>query len=156
MKLLKQVLPNNVHLTLINESPNSYYSGMLPGLVATLYTAPDVTVQMLPLAKWCKADYIEKKVKRVIAKDNKIELEDGQLVEYDLLSLNVGSRTRGTFTVKGVWDNALTTRPINLLLPKIEKLENELLANKVIPNVAVCGAGAAGIELSFGFKQRWT
>jgi hypothetical protein len=31
-----------------------------------------------------------------------------------------------------------------------------MLKYKVIPNVVVCGGGAAGLELSFGFKARWS
>lgn len=69
--------------------------------------------------------------------------------------MNVGSRTRGANETKGVWDYSLTTRPINDLLSKIEKKEEWLLKNKIIPSVTVCGAGAAGVELAFGFKARW-
>lgn len=62
LKLLKNVLPGTgveAKLTLINEAPASYYSGMLPGTVSKLYTDEDLKVQMEPLAKWCKADYIQ-------------------------------------------------------------------------------------------------
>ena len=64
----------------------------------------------------------------------------------------MGSKTRDTGNVKGVWEHALTTRPINDLLPKIEKKEQELKAKGITPVVAVCGSGAAGTELSFAFK----
>ena len=59
-------------------------------------------------------------------------------------------------SVKGVWENALTTRPINMMLGKIKAKEQELLKNNIIPKVAICGAGAAGTELSFAFKKRWS
>lgn len=55
-----------------------------------------------------------------------------------------------------MWDYSLTTRPINDLLGKITAREEELKAKGIIPEVVVCGAGAAGTELSFGFKHRWT
>ena len=109
-----------------------------------------------PLAKWCRADYVEKRVKKIVGSQNMIELEDGSKMEYDVLVVNVGSKTRGTEEVKGVYEHSLTTRPINELLPKIEKKEKELLESGIIPSVVVCGAGAAGTELSFGFKQRWS
>ena len=35
MRLLKASLPENVKLTLVSESPMSYYSGMLPGASAS-------------------------------------------------------------------------------------------------------------------------
>ena len=61
------------------------------------------------------------------ANENKLLLEDGTEVEYDVLGLNVGSKTRGAKTVEGVWEHSLTTRPINELLGKIQRKENELL-----------------------------
>lgn len=57
--------------------------------------------------------------------------------------------------VKGVWEHGLTTRPINDLLAKIQTKEQQLKEAGVTPVVAICGAGAAGTELSFAFKKRW-
>ena len=68
------------------------------------------------------------------------------------MGLNVGSRTRGTRDDKGVEKHSLTNRPINDLLGKIERKEEQLIKDKITPVLAVCGAGAAGIELSFAFK----
>lgn len=129
---------------------------MLPGAVAKLYTKEDTQIDMEPLAKWCKADYVQKRVKRVIANANKLEMEDGSFVEYDILALNVGSKTRDAQEVPGVWEHSLTTRPINDLLPKINVKEDEMKAAGVIPTIVICGAGAAGTELAFGFKARWS
>lgn len=38
---------------------------------------------------------------------------------------------------------------------KIERKEQELREKGITPKVVVCGAGCAGVELSFGFKNRW-
>ena len=83
-------------------------------------------------------------------------LEDGSTVDYDVLALNLGSRTRGADETPGVWEHSLTTRPINELLNKIKAKEEYLIVNKIVPTVVVCGAGAAGVELSFAFKKRWS
>lgn len=71
------------------------------------------------MAAWCNADYVEKRVQKINGKNKTLEFEDGSTLEYDLLALNVGSRTRGANDVEGVWTNSLTTRPINDLLGKI-------------------------------------
>ena len=68
---------------------------------------------MAPLAKWCKAEYVEKRLKKVHANENRLEFEDGTFLEYDVLALNVGSKTRGADEVNGVYEFSLTTRPIN-------------------------------------------
>lgn len=93
---------------------------------------------------------------RIEAKENKIYLDDGKVLEYDVLSLNIGSRTKDANNVKGVNEFALTTRPINYMLDKIIKKERELKDKNIIPTVVMCGAGAAGTELSFAFKTRWS
>ena len=95
-------------------------------------------------------------MKKIHANENRLELENGTFVEYDVLALNVGSKTRGTIEVSGVYEHSLTTRPINELLPKIERKEEELRASGTTPRVVVCGAGAAGTELAFAFKARWS
>lgn len=69
--------------------------------------------------------------------------------------VNVGSRTRGSHKVTGIWEHSLTTRPINYLLHNLEAKEKFLLENNIIPDVVVCGSGAAGTELAFGYKKRW-
>ena len=86
---------------------------------------------------------------------NIIHLENGESLPYDVLAVNVGSRTMGADKIPGVWEHGLTTRPINDLLPKITKKENELKEAGIVPSVIICGAGAAGTELAFAFKARW-
>jgi len=149
----------NAKITLVNEAPKSYYSGMLPGTVSKLYTDEELKVDLEPVAKWCDANYIEKRVMKIVANENKIILSDDSFVEYDILALNLGSKTKGTtgkHTVEGVWEYSLTTRPINDLLPKIIAKENKLKADGIIPDVVIVGGGAAGTELAFAFKARWT
>lgn len=78
---------------------------------------------MEPLAIWSNAKYIQNRVKKIIANDNKIYLENGETVDYDVLAINIGSKTKDTGNIEGVWEHALTTRPINDLLPKIQAKE---------------------------------
>lgn len=129
---------------------------MLPGSTAGIYAPTDIQVVLPPVIEFCNATFIEKRVVKIKGDENKLELEDGDTVDYDVLAINVGSRTRDANDVPGVWDYSLTTRPINDLLPKIEKREQELVDANEIPTVVVCGAGCAGVELSFGFKNRWS
>lgn len=110
---------------------------------------------MEPVCKFTDTEFIQKRVQKIAANDNKLILDDGEEVPYDVLALNVGSRTRHGYTTPGVDEYALTTRPINELLGKIEKKEQWLKDNNITPSVVVCGAGCAGVELSFGFKARW-
>ena len=162
LKLLKKLIEEQeegqpkISVTLVSDAEKSYYSGMLPGSVSTLYKDEDIMVQLEPLAKWCHADFVKSKVTKIEGNKNIIHLENGETLPYDVLAVNVGSKTMGAEKVAGVWEHSLTTRPINDLLPKITKKENDLKAAGIIPTVVVCGAGAAGTELAFAFKARWS
>ena len=159
MKLLKKLVINSdmpIKVTLVTESATSFYSGMLPGTVSKLYSDEDLKIHLEPLAQWCNADYIEQRVVKIAGEENKIYLQNGETIEYDVLAVNVGSKTKNAGNIKGVWENALTTRPINDLIPKVAKKEVELKEKGIIPTVVVCGGGAAGTELSFAFKKRWS
>ena len=111
---------------------------------------------MKPLAEWCNAEFIQQRVHKIEGDRNRLHLQNNQIVDYDVLALNIGSKTKDTGNIKGVVEHSLTTRPINDLLPKIRKREAELLEMAEIPVVVICGAGAAGTELAFAFKRRWT
>ena len=164
LKLLKKLITEGSErdpskryaVTLINDAPASYYSGMLPGAVAALYRNEEIMIQMSPLAVWSCAEYIEQAVERIDGDASKVYLVNGESVDYDVLALNVGSRTLGADEAPGVWEHSLTTRPINDLLPKINAKEQDLKERGIVPVVAVCGGGAAGTELSFAFKKRWS
>lgn len=93
---------------------------------------------------------------RVEANKNLIHLADGSEVSYDIAVINVGSRTRDAQSVPGIWEYSLTTRPINDLLGNIVKKEEQLKKDNIIPEVVVIGQGAAGTELAFGYKKRWS
>lgn len=159
LKMLKMFMveqPDMIKLTIVSERDISYYSGMLPGTVSKLYKDDDLVVHLEPLAAWCQAEFIHKRVEKIQGSENKIHLEGGDVVDYDVLVLNVGSKTKDTLNVKGVWEHALTTRPINDMIEKVIEREQEFIDKNIIPDVVLCGAGAAGTELSFAFKRRWS
>ena len=113
LKQLKRIMPKSGKLTIVTDDPVAFYSEMLPGAVSNLYSNNDLIIHLEPLAIWSHAEYIKNKVIKIIGNENIIELEDGSIVEYDLLVINIGSRTKGTFDIEGVWDHSITTRPIN-------------------------------------------
>ena len=83
------------------------------GCIAKQYQVQEIQVDLRKLAIKCGAEFIKQRAVKVEPRYNKIILEDGTEVKYDILSINVGSRTLGTQTVPGVWEYSLTTRPVN-------------------------------------------
>ena len=47
-------------------------------------------IAMAPLAKWCNAKFVEKRLSKIVANENRLEFEDGTCLDYDVLALNVG------------------------------------------------------------------
>jgi NADH dehydrogenase FAD-containing subunit len=60
-----------------------------------LYQDKDIMVHLEPIADWCNADYVEKRVNWIDGDKNRVHFEDGDSLPYDVLGVNVGSRTRG-------------------------------------------------------------
>jgi len=159
MLRLRWLMKHPSHTIQVCFQEQSQVSHNIFNFLTELYTDEELKVDLDPLAKWCNANYIEKRVIKIVANENKIILSDNSVVDYDILALNLGSKTKGTtgkHTVEGVWEYSLTTRPINDLLPKIIVKENKLKADGIIPDVVIVGGGAAGTELAFAFKARWT
>ena len=127
---------------------------MLPGCIAKLYNDPDLIVHFQPIAFWAGASYTQSAVKKIEANKNTVHLEDGSSLVYDILSINIGSKSKER-DVPGVNEYALKTRPINKLLPQITVKEIEMKEKGIIPDLAVCGEGIDGVEMVFGFKARW-
>ena len=110
----------------------------------------------MALTAWAGGTFIQQQVNRIIANENKVLLEDGSQLEYDILSINVGSKTKGYKVIPGVQEFAIPTRPVNLMLSSIKRKEKEFYDNGITPVVVVCGGGLSGIELAFALKQRWS
>ena len=142
-----------VHLTLVTDSPRATYSGMVPGLVAGQYTASEVTIDLLPLARRAGAAVVLAPALRVDASSKQVWV-DGERppVRYDVCSIDIGSRVAGD-ELPGVREFAVATRPIGLLE---ERLRAQL--DTAGPGSSLCavvvGAGAAGVELAFALRAR--
>lgn len=150
--LAKQTQPD-LRLTVITPQAYSSYSGMLPGWLAGHYSLEECQINLAPLIVAAQGELILEKVIRLDANQQCLETASGQLIQYDLLSINIGSET------------ALPVHSSNHLIP-IRPLEGLLAAWPQILTttqqgnyqLAVLGGGAAGIELAlaiqYAFKQK--
>ena len=67
-----------------------------------------------------------------------LELSNGEVVEYDVVSFDVGSTTRGHGVVEGSKEFTIPTRPISDLVGRISKAEENLEGDI---NFVVVGGG---------------
>ena len=150
---------------LVDPLRSASYSGMVPGSVARQYTEAQTQIPLEPLARWAGVTYLNASVIDIDPQRRTLSLgpspytsADGALpdgvprtLHYDVVSFDIGSRTAGTDT-PGVAEFAVSTRPIHLLVRRIEERLRRLRGRTV--RVVVCGAGAAGIELALTVAAR--
>ena len=141
-----------VRMTLVVDQPVAIYSGMVPGLVAGQYRRDEVEIDVWPLARRAGARAVVARATGVDVAERRIVLEGRPPLRYDTASFDVGS-TVGGLELPGVREHALPTRPIAVLVARVDELVARLRA-LARPRVIVVGAGAAGVELAFAIRAR--
>lgn len=79
---------------LVAPDDESIYSGLIPRLIMGEVETKDLQIQAAKLAKSKGFKIVRGFAKCVHAGENKLELESGQILNFDILSLNVGGKTR--------------------------------------------------------------
>src|SRR3982750_2449249 len=106
-----QTRVNDVDVTLVNSGRYMMYSGMLPGVVAGHYAREQSQIDLRALATYAGATFIDAACMRIDASKRQTSLANGLNIEYDLLSLNVGTATAmHDETVHS--DNVIAVRPL--------------------------------------------
>jgi len=149
--------PDHMKVTLIDVQKAVSYSGMVPGTIAGMYKPEDTLLHLEPLADWAGVDFVNKKVVDIDLDNKLIYVEDDfdNPIAYDVVSIDIGSTSRGLYETKGARKYTIPTRPIAKLVEKLEQESERLEKNPGPVDVVVIGAGAAGTELSMSVRGRW-
>ena len=153
LRLLAEQPDAGRQITLVTPYPWLTYSGMVPGLFAGHYELDDCTIDLQALASRAEASLMLTTAALVNPRANEVILGNGEVVPYDVLSINVGSVAR-VGAVKGVESHATALRP----LEKAVKAWNDVLFRAReghMAAVTVVGAGAAGVELALAMNHRF-
>ena len=78
-------------LCVVSPSPLAPYSGMVPGWLAGHYRFGDICIDFAALAAAAGARWLSDEVVGLDADRRQLALRSGLALDYDLLSLNVGS-----------------------------------------------------------------
>lgn len=138
-------------ITLISDSREALYSGMVPGLIAKTYTHQDVSINLQSLADAAGVNFVQSKIIGLDLKTQTLELYERDPIQFGALSINVGS----------ISDPELTRSPkrkgIKPLGPALELIENNDgdANNPEQQDFSIIGAGLAGIEVAFALRCRW-
>ena len=140
-----------VRVTLVTPFERQMYSGMVPGLVAGHYAAQDCVIPLRPLAQAAGVNFIQASATRLDADARQVTLDDGAVLHCDLMSLDTGAvmhRSR----LPGAAEHALFVRPIEDFVQRLDALWARAAQRRL--QLAVVGAGAAGVELALALQHR--
>lgn len=141
---LRNFISKNLEVVLVSPEPVHTYSGMVPGVIAGHYAVAEAQIDLVRLAREAAAEFIRGRVLRLDPAGKRAILADGDALDYDLASLNLGSVPGGPAA------DAIGVKPFEPFMAGWRKL---LDAGPRAPRVAVVGAGAAGVELAMAMKH---
>lgn len=142
-----------VRLTLITRDLETPYSGMLPGVVAGLYTPDEAHIDLLRLAAATDARLIHAEAVGLDRAQKRVLLAGRPPVAYDILAIDVGI-TPDLAQIAGAAEHAVAVKPIGSFLSKFDQLRRRCRLPDGPRRIAVIGGGAGGVELLLSVRSR--
>ncbi|WP_414584755.1 selenide, water dikinase SelD [Scytonema sp. PCC 10023] len=145
-----------VRLTLITESSDTPYSGMLPGHIAGFYSHDECHIDLRRLANFAQAQLYIDRVVGLDLENNKVICANRPAVAFDVLSIDIGS-TPATISVPGAAEYTIAAKPVSKLLQHWEEIcRDERWRVSTSPQepmkIAIVGGGAGGVELALSMQ----
>ncbi|MBK5933057.1 pyridine nucleotide-disulfide oxidoreductase family protein [Rhodovulum imhoffii] len=140
-----------VSLTLLNPAPSAPYSGMLPGLIAGHYARTALEIDLAGLARRTGARLVEGRAEGIDRVARVIHVA-GQEIPYDVASVDIGITTG--LPLPGFEAHGVAAKPLDTFVSAWEKFTAHTAAGLMAPEVAVIGAGVAGVELALAADFR--
>ena len=152
LKMFAMSALTGVRITLITNSGDTPYSGMLPGHIAGFYTHSQCHIDLRKLASFAQAQLYVDSVTGIDLENNRVICANRPDVGFDLLSIDIGS-TPATISVLGATKYAIPAKPVGNLLQNWYDLIEKIKANpREAVNIGIVGGGAGGVELALSMQ----
>lgn len=152
-RLAMRPLPAGSRVSLISPDSHTPYSGMLPGLVAGHYRFEDCHIDLRRLCDWAGVRFLQARVQAWDPAARRLQLIGRADVEYDLLSLDIGSEP-SLDAVPGAREHAIAVKPVADFFGRWQQSLSHVADALPVKEVAVVGAGAGGVELVLAMAHR--
>ncbi|MEM9796375.1 MAG: selenide, water dikinase SelD [Pseudomonadota bacterium] len=139
-------------LTLINPGPTAPYTGMLPGHVAGHYDRDALDIDLVRLARFARARWIDGAVTGLDAQAGLLRLACGREVAYDVASIDVGI-TSEMPSLPGFAEHGVPAKPLGTFAMRWRAYLADVAAGSALPEAAVIGGGVAGAELAMAIAH---
>ena len=143
---------SGITVTMVTPRPRFIYTGMIPGAIAGHYRLEECSIDLEALARRANARFVNAAIFKVDAPNHRLHCADGESIDYDILSLDVGSRV-SVGTATGVDEFATLVRPMEVLMKGWADVLSRARDGKV-RSVTMVGGGAAGVELALAMEYR--
>ncbi|MBC3884064.1 FAD-dependent oxidoreductase [Undibacterium griseum] len=151
LRALARDKPADVEVVLVTPNTHQNYSGMLPGYMAGHYTQTQCQIDLQPLTQAARVCMVLDSIVGMDANRRCVGLPDGRHIEYDLLSLDVGSEIDSSW-LEMAGARLLPVKPLDDFFrtwPAILESAAERSGYRLI----VVGGGAAGVELALAARH---
>lgn len=140
-------------VTLVNPDAKAPYTGMLPGFVAGHYQRADLDIDMVRLARQAGARLIIDRAIGIDTEAKTVQLKSRPDICYDTLSIDIGI-TSALMDLPGASDHLVPAKPLGQFADSWSALIEDAQLKRLPLNIAVIGAGVAGIELALAMDHR--
>ncbi|WP_228008802.1 hypothetical protein [Cyanobium sp. LEGE 06113] len=135
--------PRPGQVSLVSRHSTALYSGMVPGLVAGLYSRDEASIDLRQLCQRAGVAFIRAEITGLDPQHRQVDLQDRPALRWDWLSLDVGAVTAGSSP-----GAALPVKPLEPFLDRLDGLE------RFDRRVRIRGGGAAAVELALALCRR--
>lgn len=142
-----------VRVTLVTRDVQTPYSGMLPGFIAGHYSFDACHIDLVPLAAFAGARLYHAGAIGIDLKLKCVRLSDRPPLQYDILSLDIGSRPKQA-DVAGSAQHATPVKPIDGFAARWERIVTRVMADPKPLRIGIVGGGAGGVELVLAMQYR--
>ena len=146
--LMKQPV-TGLQVTLISNCAQQYYSGMLPGWMNGIYSTHQCQIDLAQLCYKAGARFVLGHVTHIDTKAQRVCLQDQLGVEYGLVSLALGSRTKANLIST---NSVCSVKPFDQFAHRWQQWRR-LQSTFTTTQLTIIGSGAAGVELALAARQ---
>lgn len=142
-----------VRLTLLTETSDTPYSGMLPGYVAGFYSHEECHIDLRPLAQFAQAQLYLDRAIGLDLENQRVICENRPPVGFDVLSIDIGS-TPKLPDIPGMAEWVIPAKPVRQFLQEWEGVCDRFIQAPDHLTIGLVGGGTGGVELAFNMHHR--
>jgi len=112
-------------VTLVSESAQTAYSGMIPGLIAGHYSVGECHINLETLCEKSKIKFFLGKVEKIYPENSSVITNSSVEIKFDIASIDTGSIPNAE-AIPGAEKWSTPVKPINRLMKDLDTFEKKL------------------------------